>query len=459
MVEGERAGYLVFFSMFEETSWDENEFHLLKMAGSIIVGAFTNRKRDELKEAALKAQQESKAKSNFLSVMSHEMRTPMNVIVGLTDLMLEEDDLSNNVKENLKKISSAGNTLLSLINDVLDISKIEAGKFELVPVQYDVPSLLNDIITLNILRIEEKPITFQLDIDENQFCNLLGDDLRVKQIINNILGNAFKYTQKGTVTLGFSTERSGNDVWMSVYVSDTGIGIRENDLQNIFTDYGQVDTRTNRMIEGTGLGLAIARRLAGMMDGTITAESEYGKGSVFRIRIRQNYVDDAPIGPTVVENLRSFRYAEDKRTNRKKLVRADLSFAKVLVVDDMQTNLDVAFGLLSKYKMQVDCVLSGQEAVERIRLGGTPGGDPVYNVIFMDHMMPGMDGIEATNAIRDLDTEYARKIPIVALTANAIQGMEEHFYSHGFQAFLSKPIDIMQMDSVIHKWIDKERNN
>ena len=409
----------------------------------------TERRQLETAEAA------SRAKSAFLANMSHEMRTPMNVVVGLTDLMLEEENPELNFKENLKKISTAGNTLLNLINDVLDISKIEAGKLELKPVKYDLPSLLNDIITLNVIRIEEKPITFQLDINEDLPCKLNGDDLRLKQIINNILSNAFKYTQSGTVVLGLSTETKGDDVWLSAYVSDTGIGIRKEDLKKLFIDYSQVDIQANRMIEGTGLGLSISKSLAEMMDGEIRAESTYGKGSTFRVRIRQGFVSDTTIGPAVTENLRKFRYTEDKRIASKKLVRPDLSYASVLVVDDMQTNLDVASGLLRRYKMQVDCVLNGQEAIERIRRGGNTG-QPVYDAIFMDHMMPGMDGIEATAAIRALNTEYARNIPIIALTANAIQGMEDLFYTNSFQAFLAKPIDSMLLDSLIRKWIHKK---
>jgi CheY-like chemotaxis protein len=246
-------------------------------------------------------------------------------------------------------------------------------------------------------------------------------------------------------------KRDGEFLLLEASVKDTGIGISEENLNKLFADYNQVDTRANRNIEGTGLGLAITKRLTELMGGEIRVESEYGKGSTFSFYIRQGYINDTPIGPVVAENLRKFRYADDKRAVTKKLVRHDLSNTRVLVVDDMQTNLDVAAGLLRKYKMQVDCLHSGPEAIERIR-----GGSPVFNAIFMDHMMPGMDGIEAAGAIRSLDTEYARKIPIIALTANAIQGTDTMFYEHGFQAFISKPIDIMELDSVIKKWVHNE---
>jgi PAS domain S-box-containing protein len=393
----------------------------------------------------------SHAKSAFLANMSHEIRTPLNVIIGLTDLALEDDNLNKHTADNLIKISNAGGTLLSIVNDILDFSKIESGKLELNPVEYYTSSLLNDIIILVVTRLGEKPITFRLNISDDLPAKLFGDDLRVKQIFTNLLSNAVKYTHKGSIELSVNCVDEGDAIWMEITVIDTGIGIRENDLKKLFSDYNQVDTRANRNIEGTGLGLAITKSLVEMMDGEINAQSEYGKGSSFRIRIRQGFVNDNPIGHELAEKLRSFSYAEDKRDVTKKLVRLNLSYAKVLVVDDMQTNLDVAAGLLGQYKMQVDCLLSGQEAISRIRLG-----TPVYNAIFMDHMMPRMDGIEAADAIRALGTDYAQKIPIIALTANAIHGTESMFYEHGFQAFISKPIDIMELDSVIKKWIRNE---
>ena len=416
----------------------------------------------ELETAMEAAETASRSKSAFLANMSHEMRTPMNVVVGLTDLMLEEDDPTVNMRDNLNKVSKAGNTLLGLINDVLDISKIEAGRLELMPVQYELPSLLSDVIALNIIRIEERPITFILDVDGDLPFSLYGDDLRVKQIINNLLSNAFKYTQKGTVTLGvkclpdLSPDQSGTvgqNVWMTMYIMDTGIGIRKEDMDKLFTDYNQVDIRTHRRIEGTGLGLSITKMLVEHMSGEISVESEYGKGSLFRFRIRQGFPSEQVIGEEIAENLRSFRYAEDKRIASKKLVRPNLSYARVLVVDDMQTNLDVAAGLLGKYKMLVDCVTSGQEAIDLIR-----NSETVYDAIFMDHMMPGMDGVEAAEGIRKIGSKYAVTIPIIALTANAIAGNEQMFLSGDFQAFLPKPINIMNLDSVVQKWVrDKAR--
>jgi PAS domain S-box-containing protein len=398
------------------------------------------------------ARNASEAKSHFLANMSHEMRTPMNVIVGLTDLMLEETGVPGAIKENLKKINIAGNTLMELINDILDISKIEAGKLDLTPVQYDVASLLNDIITLNIIRIQDKPITFKLEIDENLPSSLLGDDLRVKQILNNLLSNAFKYTKKGTVTLGIGSWREGahalGDVWIYFYVNDTGIGIHKEDIKKLFTDFNQVDTRANRKIEGTGLGLSITKKFVELMGGEISVESEYGKGTSFKARIRQGFVTDELIGKETVESLSSFHYSDKRKRAHEKLVRPNLSYARVLVVDDFPTNLDVAEGMLRKYKMRVDCVMSGQEAIDRIA-----AGEPVYDAIFMDHMMPELDGVQTTTVIRMLNSDYAREIPIIALTANAVAGNEQMFLENGFNAFLAKPFSVKNLDSIIQRWV------
>jgi PAS domain S-box-containing protein len=402
-------------------------------------------RRKEMEEEVMAA---SRAKSAFLANMSHEIRTPLNVVIGLTDLLLEYENLDEQITGNLVKISSAGNTLLSIVNDILDFSKIESGKLELSPVEYYMSSLLNDVITLAVTRLGEKPVTFHLDIKDDLPNKLYGDDLRVKQVYTNLLTNAVKYTNNGSIKLSVSCTRDGDSVWMDVGVSDTGIGISQKDIDNLFLDYYQVAAKTNRNIEGTGLGLPITKRLVEMMDGKIGVESEPGKGSKFTFRIKQGFINDTPIGAEVSEKLRNFCYSDDKRIVTKKLVRVNLSYAKVLVVDDMQTNLDVASGILRKYKMQVDCVINGQNAIDRIR-----EGTPVYNAIFMDHMMPGMDGIETADRIRALGTEYAKKVPIIALTANAIHGTDKMFYEHGFQAFITKPIDVMEMDSVLRKWV------
>jgi len=406
--------------------------------------------RKEMEDEAMAA---SRAKSAFLANMSHELRTPLNVIIGLTDLILEEE-MTDHIRNNLIKISGAGNTLLSIVNDILDFSKIESGKLTLNPVEYYVSSMLNDIITLVIARLGEKPITFSLNIKDDLPNKLYGDDLRVKQIFTNLLTNAVKYTNEGSIELIVRCMREGGTVWMEAAVKDTGLGIPREDIKNLFLDYYQVSANSTRNIEGTGLGLPITKRLVQMMDGEINVDSVYQKGSTFRFRIKQGFVNDIPIGADVSQKLRTFCYSDDKRVVSRKLVRVNLSYARVLVVDDMQTNLDVAAGILRKYQMQVDCLTNGPAAIERIR-----EGTPVYDAIFMDHMMPGMDGIETVGKIRALGTSYAKKIPIIALTANAIQGTDKMFFAHDFQAYISKPIDIMEMDTVLRKWVRKDTHD
>jgi signal transduction histidine kinase len=430
---------------------------LLSIVAAIIASGFIKKPFEEVAELKEIAEANSKTKSEFIANMSHEMRTPMNVVIGLTELMKEDENIPSVARDNLDKINVAGTTLMGLINDVLDISKIEAGKMELMPEQYDVASLLNDVIALNMIRIGEKPITFKLDIDEDLPCNLYGDELRVKQILNNLLGNAFKYTKEGTVTLGINCQSEGqrhdDNVGLSFFISDTGIGIRKEDMAKLFTDYNQVDTKANRNIEGTGLGLSITKKFIKLMNGEISVESEYGKGSTFNVYISQGFVTDRPIGKETAERLSNFCYSDRKKGTREKLVRLKLDYARVLVVDDFSTNLDVAAGMLRKYKMQVDCVMSGQEAVDLIA-----AGTPEYDAIFMDHMMPGMDGIEATKIIRALGTKYAQEIPIIALTANAVAGNEQMFLENSFNAFIPKPFSATILDSVIQQWVrDKSK--
>jgi len=405
--------------------------------------------KDLEKEAAEAANRE---KSNFLANMSHELRTPLNVVIGLTNLILEDESLSEHVTENLVKINNAGTSLLKIVNDVLDLSKIESGKITLSSEEYHMSSLLNDIITLTLTRLGEKPVKFILDIPDDLPNKLYGDDLRLKQVLTNLLSNAVKYTREGSITLKVNCDREGSIMLMEYAVIDTGMGIPKDNLKNIFQEYTQVDDKANRRVDGAGLGLPITKRLVDMMDGRIDVESEEGKGSTFSFRIMQGFVDDTVLGNEVAEKLRNFRYINDKRADSQKLVRINLNYARVLVVDDMQTNLDVASGLLRKYQLHVDCLNNGQAAIDRIQKG-----EPVYSAIFMDHMMPEMDGIETADRIRALGTDYAKKIPIIALTANAIQGTEKMFYAHDFQDFVTKPIDIMELDAALRKWVRDEK--
>ncbi|MDR1277133.1 MAG: response regulator [Treponema sp.] len=402
----------------------------------------------ETTRARQAAEAASQAKSAFLATMSHEIRTPLNAIIGLSEIELQKE-LPHDTHEDLEKIYNSGSTLLGLINDILDISKIEAGNFELIPVDYDSPSLINDTVQLNIVRIGSKPITFKLLVDETLPARFHGDELRVKQILNNLLSNAFKYTKSGLVTLQICWEKMEAGAMLRFIISDTGQGIKEEDIKKLFSEYSQLDTHANRKIEGTGLGLSITKKLVEMMDGSIEVQSEYGWGSTFIARVFQKIAEERPIGPEVAENLKSFRFIENRRSRTKNLIRAQMPYGKVLVVDDVLTNLDVAKGLMLPYGLTIDCVLSGQEAIDAVRSEKVR-----YNAIFMDHMMPGMDGIEATRIIRnEIGTKYARTVPIIALTANALMGNEEMFLTSGFNAFIAKPIDIMRLDTLLNQWV------
>jgi signal transduction histidine kinase/HPt (histidine-containing phosphotransfer) domain-containing protein/AmiR/NasT family two-component response regulator len=448
-LQGEFRGFVSFDDCRGERVFSPDEQGIVGSGISLGINSYErNRMFTDLVRTQKEAEAATEAKSRFLANMSHEMRTPLNAIIGFSELALGSGGFREGEEENLVKIYNSAVILLGLINDILDLSKIESGKFEIIPVEYAVPSLINDTVTLNSVRIGSKPISFHLDIDERLPALLRGDDLRIKQMFNNLLSNAFKYTQRGRVDWSISARREGDSVWLVSVFRDTGIGIRAEDIERLFSDYNQVDTRSNRRIEGTGLGLSITKWMAEMMDGSITVESEYGAGSAFTLTLRQGFVSDQTIGPQTAERLRTFQYSEHKRDRSAKLVRAELPYARVLVVDDVPTNLDVARGLLKPYGMEVDCVTSGDDAAALIREGKTK-----YNAVFMDHMMPGMDGIEAARLIREEGGEYTRKLPIIALTANAVVGNEELFLSQGFQAFLSKPIDIMALDTAVNRWV------
>jgi CheY-like chemotaxis protein/anti-sigma regulatory factor (Ser/Thr protein kinase) len=299
------------------------------------------------------------------------------------------------------------------------------------------------------VRIGIKPITLEIDVDETLPALFLGDELRIKQILNNLLSNAVKYTESGSITLTAGWGRLGGDAHVYFAVKDTGKGMRQEDLAAIFSEYTRMDQKSNRHIEGTGLGLAITKKLVEMMGGDITVESEYGKGSVFNVRIIQKVVNDQPVGKAAIENLKDFSYRPERRELVKNLDRPQMTNRYVMVVDDVVSNLMVAKGLLEPYGLNVYLVKSGRQAIDLISKGKIR-----FDLIFMDQMMPEMDGIETVRIIRnEIALDYIKTVPIIALTANALKGNDVMFRDRGFQDFLSKPIDILKLDEMLRKWI------
>jgi signal transduction histidine kinase/DNA-binding NarL/FixJ family response regulator len=431
-----------------------DEMNTLLEKSNLNLEATVRERTRELEWQTQAAESASRAKSDFLARMSHEIRTPLNAILGLSEVELQKKH-PGETQANLEKVYHSGAHLLEIVNDILDISKIESGNFTIFPVDYELSVMINDVIQLNLVRIGIKPIQFCLELDETLPVKLYGDELRIKQILSNLLSNAFKYTEEGRVYLRISWEEGADTAWFCFTVEDSGRGIKETDLEKLFSEYTQLDAAANRRIEGTGLGLSITRGLVEMMGGTITVESEYGKGSVFRVRLPQGIVNKEPLSRETRENLQNFRFIGDRSRSRgNNLIRSYMPYGKVLVVDDLETNLDVMKGLLMPYGLRVDMVLSGQEAVDRIRVEKTR-----YDLVFMDHMMPGMDGIEAVRLIREeIGSPYAYQVVIVALTANVVEGNREMFLKSGFNDFISKPIDIKQLDQVLNYWIRDKQN-
>ena len=386
----------------------------------------------------------NQAKSEFLSAMSHEIRTPMNAIIGITNMLLFDSKLDPEIRDSLEKIYVAGDMLLGIINDILDFSKIETGKMEISVYKYEMASFISDTCQLNIMRIGGKLIEFNLMVDENLPEYLMGDELRLKQIINNILSNAFKYTDEGTVTMTAHAEKIDDDNFMlNLEVKDTGQGMTQEQLANLFDEYTRFNLSHNRSIEGTGLGLTITKNLIELMNGTINVESEFGIGTTFTVKIPQGKFDDAVIGSELAKNLKQFRSAERAQLKRTQIRRDLMPYGSVLVVDDVETNIFVAKGLITPYNIKIDSANSGLETIAKIKSG------KVYDIIFMDHMMPQMDGIECTKLLR----EKGYTGSIVALTANAVVGQAKMFMENGFDDFISKPIDIHQLNMVLNRLI------
>jgi len=532
-----------------KTAMIELFFVMLAVISLIIIvfNIFINRFAKSLHKTMESLETVSKAKSEFLAKMSHEIRTPMNAIIGMAELALRKDT-SHSVHKEIITVKQAGTNLLSIINDILDISKIESGKMEIVPVSYMFSSLVNDVISIIRMKVIDSRLRFTVNIDSTIPNALFGDETRVRQILLNILSNAVKYTKKGFISLSVRGEIIGeNMVLLIMDVADSGIGIKQENIRNLFDNFVQFDLAKNKGVEGTGLGLAITKNLVEMMDGDINVHSEYGNGSTFTITLPQKIRSFEPLAKvenpeeksvivyeqrqihadSVTCNLDNLgvswvRVRSDEELyerlkikdytfifvacvllkNTKKILSeldskarivvltgfcnaitykglstlemptnpmlianilndsAELFYgantntfrapkAKVLVVDDINTNLQVAEGLLLPYEMQVDLRFSGTEAIQAVKVNS-------YDLVFMDHMMPGMDGVEATKRIRELGGEYL-SLPIVALTANALSGTKEMFLANGFNDFLSKPIDTVKLNAILGKLLPKEK--
>ena len=410
----------------------------------------------QLKLEAIKARMEkekaeaaNRTKSGFLATMSHEIRTPMNAIIGIAQIQLQRGDLPDEYASALQMINNSGNNLLGIINDILDLSKIETGKLELNLAEYDMPSLINDTVQLNIVRIGSKPIEFKLELDESLPSRLHGDELRLKQILNNLLSNAIKYTEMGHVKLTVSHAAGGSSDSRALcfVVEDTGQGMKPEDQAQLFSEYSCFNAEANRATEGTGLGLNITKRLVQMMEGEIAVKSEYGRGSKFTVTVQQRAVECPAIGAELAHRLRNFAFIGERQHAQLNITREPMPYGSVLVVDDLDTNLYVAEGLLSPYKLKIDTATSGFAAIDKVKAASDEGA--AYDIIFMDHMMPKMDGIETTAKLRAMGYSGV----IIALTANALVGNEGMFSRHGFDGFIPKPIDIRHLNAVLNKFI------
>ena len=403
-----------------------------------------NVENKELQQEKLMALQASQTKSEFLSNMSHEIRTPINAILGMDEMILREST-EQNILEYAENLRHAGNSLLGIINDILDFSKIEAGKMEIIPVEYQLSSILNDLVNMIYNRAAKKGLKFIARADSEIPSILFGDEIRIKQVITNILTNAVKYTEKGSVTLTIDYREKGKDsIILIVSVKDTGIGIKPADLDKLFSAFERIEEKRNRTIEGTGLGMNITQQLLHLMGSKLNVESIYGEGSTFWFEIEQKIVNREPLGDFV----EAFRNSLKNHSEyHEKFIAPD---ATILVVDDTVMNLTVVKGLLKQTKIQIDTAESGYECLDMVV-------KKKYDVIFLDHRMPGIDGIETLKEMKTMPINLNADTPVISLTANAISGAREQYMAAGFQDYITKPIDSAQLENMLIKYLPPEK--
>ncbi|MCL1992778.1 MAG: response regulator [Spirochaetes bacterium] len=398
--------------------------------------------KEEARRAA-GAEENSQAKSRFLARMSHEIRTPISAVLGISEVQIRNPELAAPVKESFSKVHSAAQVLLGLVNDILDLSKIEAGKMEIANEVYETERLINDIVQMNLFRMGGKNIKFEIDIDSDIPVLLKGDSLRITQVMNNLLSNAFKYTEAGKVSLSAKYISSNGRQVLYFKIADTGCGMSEEELKTLFNEFERFNDGGRRNIEGAGLGMAIVESLLALMGAKLDVQSAPGAGTTVQLEIPQGRESDAVLGAELAESLQNFSVSKPASSKIVKFTAEPMPYGSVLVVDDFETNLLVAQWLLSFYSISVETCDSGQKALDLVKSGR------VYDIIFMDHMMPGMDGIEAATRIRALGYKH----PIVALTANVLIGQSDIFIENSFDGFISKPIDSSRLNAVLNKLV------
>ncbi|MBR1578941.1 MAG: response regulator [Selenomonadaceae bacterium] len=414
---------------------------ILIMIGRYLIKSIENKELQREKQLADRSNQ---MKSDFLANMSHELRTPLNAILGMDEMILR-GSRENDTVECAENIRIAGNNLLGLVNDILDFSKIEAGKMEIINVDYQLSSVLNDLVNMIHPRVDKKGLQLIANADENLPTMLFGDEIRIKQVVTNILTNAVKYTEKGSVTLTVDFKKIADDkILLRFEVKDTGIGIKQEDIPKLFSAFERIEEKRNRTIEGTGLGMNITQKLLQLMNTKLNVSSVYGEGSTFSFEVEQRVLDWTPLG--------NFEEAFRNSLTQRKIYHEKFiaPTANILVVDDTVMNLTVVKGLLKQTRIQITTAESGFECLDLVR-------QRKFDIIFLDHRMPTMDGMETLQKMRELDDNLNDETPVIALTANAISGAREQYLAASFRDYLSKPIDPTALETMIMKYLPPEK--